>query len=148
MFKATTGWVDLSSFIMTLELSFVLTLLMASPILNAQRTPPGAFNGFHNERLELPPISQTLQIAQPNEIPVVLHASGLTKIFVVQQSLEDMGMIEASDQTISLLHHSKFDALGLTFVYDNGATGYNEILQVEEKSPYRHSAYRPENLQN
>lgn len=42
----------------------------------------------------------------------------------------------------------KFDALGLTFVYDNGTTGFNEILQIEEKSPYRHSVYRPANLQN
>ncbi len=43
---------------------------------------------------------------------------------------------------------AKFDALGLTFVYDDGATGYNEILQIEEQSPYRHSVYRPANLQN
>ena len=31
----------------------------------------------------------------------------------------------------------KFDSLGLSFVYDDGSTGYNEILQVEELSPYR-----------
>lgn len=42
----------------------------------------------------------------------------------------------------------KFDALGLTFVYDDGSTGYNEILQIEEKSPYRHPVYRPAGLQN
>ena len=42
----------------------------------------------------------------------------------------------------------KFDALGLTFVYDDDATGYNEILQIEEKSPYRHPVYRPAGLEN
>ena len=33
----------------------------------------------------------------------------------------------------------KFDSLGLSFVYDDDSTGYNEILQIEEKSPYRSS---------
>ena len=42
----------------------------------------------------------------------------------------------------------KFDELGLTFVYDNGSTGYNEILQVESRSPYRHPAYRSESLKH
>ena len=37
---------------------------------------------------------------------------------------------------------ARFDALGLTFVYDDDSTGYNEILQREEESPYR----RPEHL--
>ncbi len=37
---------------------------------------------------------------------------------------------------------AKFDELGLTFVYDSGSTGYNEILQVESRSPYRHPEYR------
>jgi hypothetical protein len=40
----------------------------------------------------------------------------------------------------------KFDGLGLTFVYDNDRAGYNEILQNEEKSPYRHPKYRPSML--
>ncbi len=31
----------------------------------------------------------------------------------------------------------KFDLMGLTFVYDEDSTGYNELLQVEERSPYR-----------
>ena len=31
----------------------------------------------------------------------------------------------------------KFDSLGLSFVYDDDSTGYNEILQIEELSPYR-----------
>ena len=42
----------------------------------------------------------------------------------------------------------KFDALGLTLVYDDGATGDNELLQTAEKSPYRHPVFRPANLQN
>ena len=32
---------------------------------------------------------------------------------------------------------AKFDLLGLTFVYDNDSSGYNEILQIDAKSPYR-----------
>ncbi|WP_263385629.1 hypothetical protein [Granulicella arctica] len=36
----------------------------------------------------------------------------------------------------------KFDSLGLAFVYDDERAGYNEILQIEEKSPYRHPRYR------
>ena len=31
---------------------------------------------------------------------------------------------------------AKFDGLGLTFVYDNDSTGYNEILQIEASSPH------------
>ena len=42
----------------------------------------------------------------------------------------------------------KFDSLGLTFVYDDEPTGYNEILQLEEKSPYRRSKDRPQTLEN
>ena len=42
----------------------------------------------------------------------------------------------------------KFDELGLTFVYDEGASGQNEILQIEEKSPYRPPAYRKVKLDN
>lgn len=42
----------------------------------------------------------------------------------------------------------KFDALGLSLVYDNDLTGYNEILQRDEHSPYRHPDHRPEALQN
>ena len=34
----------------------------------------------------------------------------------------------------------KFDELGLSFVYDTDSTGYNELLQVEERSPYRRFA--------
>ena len=33
----------------------------------------------------------------------------------------------------------KFDSLGLSLVYDDDSTGYNEILQTEEKSAYRSS---------
>ncbi len=42
----------------------------------------------------------------------------------------------------------KFDALGLAFVYDNDSSGYHEILQIEEKSPYRHPEYRPVDIRN
>ena len=33
---------------------------------------------------------------------------------------------------------ARFDQHGLGFVYDDNAAGYNEILQIEEKTPYRH----------
>ena len=36
----------------------------------------------------------------------------------------------------------KFDALGLTLVYDTDKAGYNEILQREEVSAYRHPDHR------
>ena len=35
---------------------------------------------------------------------------------------------------------AKFDQHGLALVYDDDSTGYNEVLQVENRSPYR----RPE----
>ena len=43
---------------------------------------------------------------------------------------------------------TRFDALGLTFVYENDSTGQNEILQIENKSPYRNPEYRIEKLQH
>ncbi|WP_263383552.1 hypothetical protein [Granulicella arctica] len=42
----------------------------------------------------------------------------------------------------------KFDSLGLTFVYDDERAGYNEILQIEEKSPYRPPKYRPAHVKH
>jgi len=42
----------------------------------------------------------------------------------------------------------KFDSLGLTFVYDDDSTGYNEILQMEENSPYRRPKDRPQAIEN
>jgi len=42
----------------------------------------------------------------------------------------------------------KFDGLGLAFVYDDAPTGYNEILQVEDRSPFRHPRYRPSTTQH
>lgn len=42
----------------------------------------------------------------------------------------------------------KFDALGLAFVYDDDPTGYNELLQVESRSPYLNPSYRPANTNN
>ena len=32
---------------------------------------------------------------------------------------------------------AKFDQLGLALVYDGDSTGYNELLQIEARSPYR-----------
>jgi hypothetical protein len=38
---------------------------------------------------------------------------------------------------------SKFDLLGLTFVYDDNSSGYNELLQIESRNPYRSSRQQP-----
>ena len=35
----------------------------------------------------------------------------------------------------------RFDQHGLAFVYDDDSTGYNELLQIEGKSPYRQQAF-------
>ena len=42
----------------------------------------------------------------------------------------------------------KFDELALTLVYDDGLNCQNEILQIEERSPYRHPNYKGTRLQN
>jgi hypothetical protein len=38
---------------------------------------------------------------------------------------------------------TKFDLLGLSFVYDDNSGGYNELLQIDAKSPYRSSRDQP-----
>ena len=38
---------------------------------------------------------------------------------------------------------SKFDLLGLSFVYDSDSSGYNEILQIDSKTPYISDQNRP-----
>jgi hypothetical protein len=38
---------------------------------------------------------------------------------------------------------AKFDLLGLTFVYDSDRAGYNELLQIDGKNPYRSSRDQP-----
>ncbi len=43
---------------------------------------------------------------------------------------------------------AEFNLLGLTFVYDADSTGYNEILQIEEKSPYRNPKYQAVTISN
>ena len=43
---------------------------------------------------------------------------------------------------------SRFELLGLSCVYDNDSTGYNELLQIEDQSPYRNSRYRVEKVSN
>jgi hypothetical protein len=38
---------------------------------------------------------------------------------------------------------AKFDLLGLSFVYANDHSGYNEILQIDGRNPYRNSRNQP-----
>jgi hypothetical protein len=38
---------------------------------------------------------------------------------------------------------AKFDVLGLTFVYDDNNSGYNELLQIDGRNPYRSSRNQP-----
>lgn len=42
----------------------------------------------------------------------------------------------------------KFDELGLTFVYDEDSTGFNQILQREEASPYRSPSFPTPSMAN
>ncbi len=42
----------------------------------------------------------------------------------------------------------KFDSMALAFVYDTEPTGYNEILQIEDRSPYLNPVYRLARSQN
>ena len=42
----------------------------------------------------------------------------------------------------------KFDQLGLTFVYDDETAGSHEILQVEERNPYRHPKQKVQSGKN
>jgi hypothetical protein len=43
---------------------------------------------------------------------------------------------------------ARFDLLGLAFIYDSEHSGYNELLQRDEKSPHISQSYRPERLSN
>jgi hypothetical protein len=38
---------------------------------------------------------------------------------------------------------AKFDLLGLTFVYEDNNSGYNELLQIDSRNPYRSSLDQP-----
>ncbi len=38
---------------------------------------------------------------------------------------------------------AKFDLLGLSFVYESNSGGYNELLQIDSKNPYRSSRHQP-----
>jgi hypothetical protein len=63
-----------------------------------------------DERLEIPAIHSTLRVAEPNEIPVVIHGSGLKAILSDQRiagadAMDPYGM-EGGDQTPELLHHA------------------------------------------
>ena len=42
----------------------------------------------------------------------------------------------------------RFDLLGLTFVYDTDTSGYNALLQIDDKSPYRNPLYRTPGAMN
>jgi hypothetical protein len=82
--------------------------------------------------------------AVPTEVlPHVLDSEpALLRIMFAEQArdLADVRIIAWEEFFV------KFDGLGLTFVYDDDRGGYNEILQNEEKSPYRHPKYRPSML--
>jgi hypothetical protein len=38
---------------------------------------------------------------------------------------------------------AKFDLLGLSFVYDRNSSGYNELLQIDSRNPYRSNRDQP-----
>jgi hypothetical protein len=59
-----------------------------------------------DDRLEIPVIHNTLRVAEPNEIPVVIHGSGLKTIFTDQRiDGDDPYGMAGGEQTLELLHH-------------------------------------------
>lgn len=62
-----------------------------------------------------------------NHVPVIL------RMMLPQMAAERKDIRVISWEEFFL----KFDLLGLTFVYEQDRGGYNELLQIEDKSPYR-----------
>ena len=67
-------------------------------------------------------LPQTLD-SEPVQLRIILKAASLSHPERRKISWEDF--------------FARFDELGLAFVYDDDSTGYNELLQIEAKSPYR-----------
>lgn len=73
--------------------------------------------------------------AVPTEILPQIVDSEPVQIRLVQK---DSNLTHPERRTISWADFfARFDELGLAFVYDDDSTGYNELLQLEAKSPYR-----------
>ena len=86
---------------------------------------------------------------QHNAVPVEMlpdhvDSEPATLRLLLPAQIRNLGMTRISWDEFFV----KFDELGLTFVYDSESTGYNEILQVESRSPYRHPAHRGEPLKD
>ena len=79
--------------------------------------------------------------AVPTEkLPQIVDGEPGVLRFMIREQAEDHKDIRLISWEEFFL---KFDALGLSFVYDKGTSGDNEILQIEERSPYRTRYYRP-----
>ena len=78
--------------------------------------------------------------ALPAELlPHILnHEPSLLQFRVPEQAADRLDVRILSWEEFVL----KFETLGLAFVYDDDSSGYNEILQMEEKSPLRNPEYR------
>jgi hypothetical protein len=58
-----------------------------------------------NDRLEIPAIHNTLRVAEPNEIPIVIRGSELKKIVSVHRPVEGPTYDTSGAQTLEILHH-------------------------------------------
>src|SRR5271166_4262525 len=91
-----TGWHASAS-----PLTGDLAMQVQSP---SGTTPKEPFEA--DERLEIPVILNPLRVAEPNEIPIVLHGPGLKMILSMQaiDGSDPYGM-KGGEQTPELLHH-------------------------------------------
>jgi len=63
-----------------------------------------------DDRLEVPAIHEILRVAEPNDIPILLHGQGLVEIISDQTNADEYAYapfgMEGGEQTPELLHHS------------------------------------------
>ena len=77
--------------------------------------------------------------AVPTEIlPQIVNSEPVQ----IRLTTKGSSVTHAERRTITWVEFfARFDELGLAFVYDDDSTGYNELLQIEAKSPYKNRQY-------
>ncbi len=101
-------------------------------------------NGPTTDHLEIRHWAQTHNVVPVEVMPDHVDSEPATLRLMLSGQIRHPEMIRISWDDFFV----KFDELGLTFVYDSDSTGYNEILQIESRSPYRHPEYRSESLKH
>ena len=98
-----------------------------------------ALAGPTTDHLEIRHWAESHSAVPVEVLPLIVDSEPALLRLMFREQAEDLqNVLEISWE----MFFSKFDALGLTFVYDDDSTGYNEILQIEEKSAYRHPVER------